>query len=87
MSFFLANSTNQFITLEFKTLNTECSYDYVFVYDGDSFNSPLLGSFSGKNQPQSVLASSGFVSIFFYTLYLKCILSCLVCIFIINYSQ
>lgn len=61
---FLANSTNQFITLEFKTLNTECSYDYVFVYDGDSFNSPLLGSFSGKNIPQSVLASSGFVSIF-----------------------
>jgi len=50
--------------LEFKTLNTECSYDYVFVYDGDSFNSPLLGSYSGKNQPQSILASSGFVSIF-----------------------
>lgn len=62
--FILANSTNQFITLEFKTLNTECSYDYVFVYDGDSFNSPLLGSYSGKNQPQSILASSGFVSIF-----------------------
>lgn len=61
---FIANSTNQFITLEFKTLNTECSYDYVFIYDGDSFNSPVLGSFSGKNQPQSVLASSGFVSIF-----------------------
>lgn len=61
--YFIANSTNQFITLEFRSLNTECSYDYVFVYDGDSFNSPLLGSFSGKNQPQSVLASSGFVSI------------------------
>lgn len=61
--FFIANSTNQFITLEFKTLNTECSYDYIFVYDGDSFNSPILGSFSGKNQPQSILASSGFVSI------------------------
>lgn len=62
--FVIANSTNQFITLEFKTLNTECSYDYVFIYDGDSFNSPLLGSFSGKNQPQSILASSGFVSTF-----------------------
>lgn len=58
---FSANSTNQFITLEFKTLNTECSYDYIFIYDGDSFNSPILGSFSGKNNPQSVLASSGFV--------------------------
>jgi len=62
-----ANSTNQFITLEFKTLNTECSYDYVFVYDGDSFNSPLLGSYSGKNQPQSILASSGFMLILLFS--------------------
>lgn len=68
---FIANSTNQFITLEFKTLNTECSYDYVFVYDGDSFNSPILGSFSGKNKPQSVLASSGFVSIFTLSIRIK----------------
>jgi len=76
--FILANSTNQFITLEFKTLNTECSYDYVFVYDGDSFNSPLLGSYSGKNQPQSILASSGFVSIFssiYHDNYLKTIIT------------
>ncbi|XP_050427055.1 multiple epidermal growth factor-like domains protein 8 [Adelges cooleyi] len=62
-----ANSTNQFITLEFKSLSTECSYDYVFIYDGDSFNSPLLGSFSGKNQPQSVLASSGFMLILLFS--------------------
>lgn len=44
---------------------TECSYDYVFVYDGDSFKSPLLGSFSGKTEPQQVVATSGSVSIFF----------------------
>lgn len=64
--------------MEFKTLNTECSYDYVFVYDGDSFNSPLLGSYSGKNQPQSILASSGFVSIFlsiYHDNYLKTIIT------------
>lgn len=43
-------------------MGTECSYDYVFVYDGDSFDAPLLGSFSGKTEPQNVTASSGFVS-------------------------
>lgn len=60
--YFSANSSEQFITLKFHTLVTECSYDYVFVYDGDSFNAKLLGSFSGKTQPQEVVAVSGFVS-------------------------
>lgn len=44
-------------------MGTECSYDYIFVYDGDSFKSPLLGSFSGKTEPQKVVATSGSVSI------------------------
>lgn len=57
-------------------MGTECSYDYVFVYDGDSFDAPLLGSFSGKTEPQNVTASSGFVS----TVYLN--LLCLLIIFL-----
>lgn len=44
-------------------MGTECSYDYVFVYDGDSFDAPLLGSFSGKTEPQNVTAYSGYVSV------------------------
>lgn len=60
--FFTANKSSQFITLSFRTMGTECSYDYVFVYDGDSFRSPLLGSFSGKTEPQQVTSSSGYVS-------------------------
>lgn len=59
----LANNSRQFITLSFHTMGTECSYDYVFVYDGDSFRSPLLGSFSGKTEPQQVTSSSGYVRI------------------------
>jgi hypothetical protein len=58
-----AENQRQFITLTFKMLHTECSYDYIFVYNGDSFHSPLLGSFSGKTEPQKIVASSGFVSI------------------------
>lgn len=51
-------------------MGTECSYDYVFVYDGDSFDAPLLGSFSGKTDPQNVTASSGYVSTFNLCIYL-----------------
>lgn len=57
-----ARNDSQFITLKFQSMGTECSYDYIFVYDGDSFRSPLLGSFSGKTEPQQVIATSGSVS-------------------------
>jgi hypothetical protein len=60
--FISAANSSQFITLKFHAMSTECSYDYVFVYDGDSFESPLIGSFSGKTQPQQVTATSGAVS-------------------------
>lgn len=57
-----AQNDSQFITLTFRSMGTECSYDYIFIYDGDSFRSPLLGSFSGKTEPQRVLAASGSVN-------------------------
>jgi hypothetical protein len=62
-----ANDSKKFITLSFRSMGTECSYDYVFVYDGDSFRSPLLGSFSGKTEPQQVIASSGFMLVLLYS--------------------
>lgn len=62
-----ANGSNKFITLSFRSMGTECSYDYVFVYDGDSFRSPLLGSFSGKTEPQQVIATSGYMLILLYS--------------------
>lgn len=62
-----ANDSDKFITLKFQSMGTECSYDYVFVYNGDSFNSPLLGSFSGKTEPQEVIATSGYMLILLYS--------------------
>ncbi|KAL4708142.1 hypothetical protein ACJJTC_009921 [Scirpophaga incertulas] len=62
-----ASNKSQFITLSFIRMGTECSYDYVFVYDGDSFDAPLLGSFSGKTEPQNVTASSGYMLILLYS--------------------
>lgn len=58
-----AQNDSQYITLNFRSMGTECSFDYIFIYDGDSFRSPLLGSFSGKTEPQRVVASSGSVSL------------------------
>lgn len=62
-----ASNKSQYITLSFIRMGTECSYDYVFVYDGDSFDAPLLGSFSGKTEPQNVTASSGYMLILLYS--------------------
>ncbi|XP_049279907.1 multiple epidermal growth factor-like domains protein 8 [Anopheles funestus] len=62
-----AQNDSQFITLKFRSMGTECSYDYIFIYDGDSFRSPLLGSFSGNTEPQHLIASSGSMLILLYS--------------------
>lgn len=47
-------------------MKTECAYDYVFVYDGSSFEAPLLGSFSGRTCPPMITASSGSMLLLLY---------------------
>ena len=54
-----ANNSGDYISLKFLQLDTECGYDYVFVYDGDSMHGTLLGSFSGKIVPSTIVAKSG----------------------------
>lgn len=48
-----------FIQLDFSRIETECSFDYVFVYDGDTYNSTKLASVSGDTLPKSLVAKSG----------------------------
>ncbi|XP_055855625.1 multiple epidermal growth factor-like domains protein 8 [Episyrphus balteatus] len=62
-----ARNASQFITLTFHSMGTECSYDYIYVYDGDTFNATLLGSFSGRTEPQRLVASSGNMLILLYS--------------------
>lgn len=57
-----ADASRPFITLRFHEMETECAYDHVFIYDGDSYEAPLLGTFSGRTLPAPVTASSGAVS-------------------------
>lgn len=44
-------------------MDTECTYDYLFVYDGDSYQSPLIASLSGNTLPQPIEAKSGKVTV------------------------
>ena len=68
--FILAQHQGQYITLSFQSLQTECAYDHVFIYDGDTVDSKLKGSFSGRGLPAPVVAKSGSVSdILFYFLF------------------
>ncbi|KAG7216925.1 hypothetical protein INR49_001579, partial [Caranx melampygus] len=54
-----APSNSHRIVLNFTFMDTECTYDYLFVYDGDSYQSPLLASLSGNTLPQPIEAKSG----------------------------
>jgi hypothetical protein len=49
------------VTVTFTAFDVECNYDFVFIYDGDSYDSPLLGSFSGDTLPDEVVASGNMV--------------------------
>lgn len=60
--YFPAPSNSHRIVLNFTFMDTECTYDYLFVYDGDSYQSPLLASLSGHTLPQPIEAKSGKVT-------------------------
>nr|XP_041568334.1 multiple epidermal growth factor-like domains protein 8 [Taeniopygia guttata] len=54
-----APSPRHRILLSFTFMDTECTYDYLFVYDGASTRSPLLAALSGSSLPAPLEATSG----------------------------
>ncbi len=70
-----SNNTNGVITIEppgassialtFSTFDFEVNYDYLFVYDGPTINSPLIGNYTGNTLPNGgvINSSSGAVTI------------------------
>lgn len=48
-------------------MNTECSYDHLYVYDGATYESLLLAVFSGESLPSPVIAKSGAMLILLYS--------------------
>jgi len=62
-------SQKLFISLTFTQLSTECSYDYLFVYDGKypENTSFLIASLSGKSKGQTLLARSGSMTVVLFS--------------------
>ncbi|XP_030841397.1 attractin-like protein 1 isoform X3 [Strongylocentrotus purpuratus] len=60
----------RFILQEF---GTECSWDYLYIYDGDSIYAPLVASLNGPiihdtvNINHEILTTSGFAYLYFYS--------------------
>lgn len=46
------------ITLNFSSFSLELNYDYLFIYDGNSVDATLIGSYTGTNTPGTITSSS-----------------------------
>ena len=45
------------LELRFFRFSTEANYDFVYVYDGGSTSSPLIGNFHGSSLPAAITSS------------------------------
>lgn len=55
------------ITLTFERFETEANYDYVSIYDEESIQAPLIGTFSGNQIPPQIISSGNQLLIEFKT--------------------
>jgi N-acetyl-anhydromuramyl-L-alanine amidase AmpD len=53
------------LTITFNAFNIESGYDKLFIYDGNSINAPLIGSYTGTTSPGIVSSSGGALTIEF----------------------
>ena len=54
----LDSNTNVKLEVTFFNFNTQPNADYLYVYDGDSSSSSLIGQFSGTSLPAPITSSS-----------------------------
>ena len=47
------------ITLNFTAFDLENNWDYLYIYDGDSTDAPLIGTYTGTNSPGTLISSGG----------------------------
>lgn len=53
----LTAPTGSLVQLQFKSFGTELNYDTLWLYNGTSTLSPLIGSYTGTNSPGTVVSS------------------------------
>ncbi len=49
----------QSITLDFSVFELENNWDYLYIYDGDTTTSPLIGTYTGTNSPGTIISTGG----------------------------
>ncbi len=47
------------VTLNFTAFNLETDWDYLWIYDGNSYSAPLLGVYTGTNSPGTITSTGG----------------------------
>lgn len=47
------------VTLNFTQFDLENTWDYLYIYDGNSLSSPLIGSYTGATNPGTITSSGG----------------------------
>lgn len=52
-----ANATS--VTVNFSSFSAENTWDYLYIYDGNSINAPLIGYYTGTNSPGTITSSGG----------------------------
>ena len=55
----------QSVTLNFTSFNVESGYDNLFIYDGNSIDAPLIGSYTGTNSPGNITSTGGALTVEF----------------------
>jgi len=50
------------VTLNFTAFNTTNKYDYLFLYDGNSINAPLIGKYTGTTSPGTISSTGGSIT-------------------------
>ncbi|KAM8938952.1 attractin [Pelodytes ibericus] len=71
----IEGSANSVLRLRFNHFATECSWDHLYVYDGDSIYAPLVAAFSGLIVPEKesnelvpeVAVTSGYALLHFFS--------------------
>lgn len=53
------------ITLNFTSFSTELNYDYLFIYDGNSIDAPLIGQYSGTTSPGTITSTGSSILVEF----------------------
>jgi N-acetyl-anhydromuramyl-L-alanine amidase AmpD len=47
------------VTVNFSSFSAENTWDYLYIYDGNSISSPLIGYYTGTNNPGTITSSGG----------------------------